>query len=211
MSIRPVNHVDLVLGGGLPMGEVWSISLAFGGLTTNSLPQPTQAALTTAVTHADTRFSAFWTNRGGAMGGNVNYDHARAYFRLAGDATARVEAEKLRTPQAGSGTVNWPNQCSTAISLRSDIPGRKNRGRVYMPTLAFTMGTNQAAYQSLLDDFMTFLTGVALDWTTDLDQVVDMMAGQAYVTHISCDNVPDTQRRRRDKAVATFTVSKTTV
>lgn len=109
----------------------------------------------------------------------------------------------------GSNSGTLPLQNALVASLRSGTPGRRGRGRFYMPgltsgTLDTTTGALSSAYTAAwATHFQTFLNSCQVSLTVpDSLHVNPIITGKPYtnyqlVTTVVVNNVIDTQRRRR--------------
>lgn len=128
----------------------------------------------------------------------INTTHARL-----------VSIQNLSSPASGGGSSWHPKQTSIVVSLRSSVPGRSGRGRFYLPATGVaindggTFGTN-----SDIDNLATTAQTMfnALYAIPVQPCVASFTKAQALeLAYIEIDNVPDTQRRRRDKIESTHT------
>lgn len=115
---------------------------------------------------------------------------------------------------SGTGSNALPPQCAIACSLRSVVPGRRGRGRLYVPAVntgvmtpdAFIGGTAQTALGNAtrtLGDSIATIGG--LDVNTKI--VVTSAGNDRYVlpTEVRIGNQVDTVRRRRNGVRETYT------
>jgi hypothetical protein len=131
----------------------------------------------------------------------VTIDTLRGY-QYKGGANAAAVGEITGVGVAGTGSAKQPNQCALVMSLRTALPGRSFRGRMYMPIIGGSMGTNgllaagrsDAWCAALANDFGTFNS-------SGFGKIVVCSPKQSAMTQVSAveaDSVVDTQRRRRD-------------
>jgi hypothetical protein len=118
------------------------------------------------------------------------------------------------SPVAGVGTPTKPNQVAVVITLISTLAGRRGRGRIFLPILAGTMGATgrmgSTQRDSLADTADTLVTGVgqAMGARVQADAVSvqsQVVPSSAIVTSIRVGDVFDTQRRRRDNLIESYT------
>ena len=121
----------------------------------------------------------------------------------------------LSPPKAGTGTSSHPMQTAIVIGLRSPMPGRSRKGRVYWP-----------AWGSSVDATGRFPTGHPANVATGYKDLLNLFKAQALIvdpayqmvpgvrsrllhettdmTELIVGDVPDTQRRRRDNLAETY-------
>lgn len=195
--------------GTLPNQEVWSVNPVWH-LLTNPSPTSAQLAVIAGVINGLTippGLLANWNSQTRIIGVRLE---ARAQT-----GGLEMQYEALRaTPVAGEGGFNHPMQTSIVTSLRTAFPGASGRGRLYWPatgaqlvstTLRIGTTDTQASLVGVhflldaIEDAITATLGGA-------DLVVwSRVASTVHaVTSLRMGDVPDTQRRRRDKAVETY-------
>lgn len=116
---------------------------------------------------------------------------------------------------AGSATAVNPLPTSMVGSLRTGLPGRRYRGRMYWPAvgLQLTVGGRFSTSDATgaPPDFAEMLEGISTRWPATgapVPVVVSKVGGVVTpVTSIQVGDVPDTQRRRRDALVETYSTS----
>lgn len=127
----------------------------------------------------------------------------------------RGAAEAPYTGTAFTGGLTKPVQTSVVLSLRSDTPGRSGRGRLYWPgvgdiglsgagriggTLPQTIATQASTYLRALQDAIKNAAFPSTPITVELAVVSTTHAGmQTRVNRVQVGDVPDVQRRRRDR------------
>jgi len=118
-------------------------------------------------------------------------------------------------PEGGSGSNLIPLQNSFAVSLRSPQPGRRGRGRMFMPPMTTAaLGTHgfmdSTQQTNTINSAKAFLEALAWDSTVVGSQHIrPVVTGKPYssygvVTQTRLDNIVDTQRRRRRSLVGTI-------
>lgn len=205
--------VRLVVGGHMDASnQTWSVGTSWGLAT-----MPTNAQLFTWLTGVGAATTTYINATGGpkAMwGNNTVYDTLECYAYDANATTAGAQAAAAVTPIAGLVSPPLPTQLAIVHSLLSGSPGRKNRGRYYMPmTSASLLGTSEgqltaAACTSLSTTAVAWFHAVsAIDIGTQAPiPVVATRGSEPYVLieSINVDSKVDTQRRRVDKEAALF-------
>lgn len=104
-----------------------------------------------------------------------------------------------------------PNQCCVVASIRTELAGRSNRGRSYLPapsasTISSTTAQlNNATCTAIADWFGGLLAAIGADADGATPVVASRLTGAVTtVTAVTVDSVIDTQRSRRASAVAAF-------
>lgn len=211
MALLP--FVRLTVGGHMDASnQTWSFGTSWG-LT--SLPTPAQlftwlglvSPLVTSYINATSGPKSCW-------GANTTYDTLQCYAYDANATSAGSQAAIVVTPIVGATSPSLPTQLAVVHSLLSAFPGRKNRGRYYMPFTGNTgafgtngqLSTTQAAAYSTTG--AAFLRSVALTsiGTQPAIPVIATRGSSPYVlvSSVNVDSKIDTQRRRTDKEAAAF-------
>lgn len=103
--------------------------------------------------------------------------------------------------------VTMPNQICAVLSLRTGIPGRSHRGRMYVPVLSVAIAAGGVASTTLLNGLASGLaTSMGTFNSSGNGKCVvssSTLAAAFQIKTVQVDNVLDTQRRRRDKVVGT--------
>lgn len=200
------------IGGHMAGGDVWSVNPVFSvGGDFGAPVSPSQAqTIATAIVAAavPTTLTQMWAP-------GTTMDTYRVEARsITGVLETQAEAVEL-TPINGTGTVAHPQQTAMVSSLRSTHPGATGRGRLYWPATGVPIST--VDYRVSAANVNTYLSGVKTYLTT-LQTIVDTtFDGVALVvwsrkletlftiTRVEMGNVLDTQRRRRDTLIETYT------
>lgn len=208
-----MSYVRVAIQGTASGGEVWSINPVFDptgeiGSTVNQTALDTAAL---AIANLD-------------PGGT-----ARAYMSTAFTLTgARLEVrddvtndliglsvQGRTTPLVGSGSPKLPMQAAVVISLRTDTPGARGRGRLYWPALGTTLDSTvrmpAVDMTALLSQMQTYFKGMESALESAFSPIGFNLAVRSrvasttpHVTRLQVGNVVDTQRRRRDKLVESY-------
>lgn len=199
-------HGRVVLRGTIAGGEIWTTSVAA------RVPgaSPSQADLQTLATAALSAMTAWFgagTGGGSYFSTAVTLERADAYF-IRPDGQAEGQAEAVATtPPVGIGAPLMPPQASVVLSLRTGLPGRARRGRMYIPLLALPLGSDARmtpAVQTALGNRAAAFLGainaaVAGGGTWRVIVASGVGAGQnTIVNSVVIGRVVDTQRRRRN-------------
>lgn len=212
-----VIRLNVRLSGrlGSPAIEQWSIGLNYGGV--GFIPDQTETqALSDSIATAISASSY-------AALGNLKNGDTTAFSLRQVDVYAYGNAPQAQThgttffssPYVGTGSVAAPFQSAGVITLLTPLPGKSYRGRVYWPCLAPGMSvagtaTNPSGYAGGLKTLNAAIeAALAVDgpWTLGVySRANDVVTP---VTSFRAGNVVDTQRRRRDAIVESYsTVAK---
>lgn len=212
MTTPVAPTIRLVASGRILSSQSWSV-----GISMNAGPGPyVDAQLQALVNEFSTRFQTLWgTGSTGTLSkinaAGVDLRSFRAYVYPQRGVPAILAAGVDITPVPGNGGFSQPPQCALVASLRTALPGRGNRGRMYLPCTNVTLGTNgqmtlatvqpiAAGVATLLTAMNTFTTGAGYG-----NVVIAGSAGNPIVNAVQVDSEIDTQRRRTDKLVAAST------
>lgn len=198
----PDFAVKVVFLGALPGGESWSTS--FWLSVDHALAQ---TDLTNTLQEVDTAFAA----GGGAYAGLKLVNPAQVTiatllgYQYQGGTKAAVQAQYASTYVPGSVTADKPNQTALVCSLRTGMPGRSHRGRMYLPFLSGSMGNNGLTSSA---NVLTIAQGLATSFGTingsgfgKVCVCSQSRSAMFPINQVIADHVLDTQRRRRDKLV----------
>lgn len=220
MSYLP--HLRVVFSGSLWGTDRWTTGcqISTPGNDPPALPEG-QAALEGISAWMETIF-----DDGGSgilnAGSQTVYDRAQMYFvNSAGVALFQWEYAPS-PPVAGGGTPLHPPQVAVVASLRTGLPGRNRRGRMYLPCLGVAIGGGglipTATAGGIAEAAAELLTGintvVAGEFGAESRVVVASNTGIGLltpVTSVQVGNVFDTQRRRRSDFTETWQTSPVAV
>lgn len=208
------NVIRVSLQGTMPNGEVWSINPVYqiGGVNTSEDISSTQClAMATAIDALTipTGLRAVNTN-------TVFWSGCRVEARKwNGDLVSQADHARA-TPVNGTVTnVAHPFQTSIVTSLRTTGTGARGRGRLYLPATGMTLDNTLRPNATLVGQTLTgmrqWLTAVggAIGATTVNAPVLSVWsrvsASTLPVNSIQMGDVPDTQRRRRDSLIESYT------
>lgn len=198
------------LTGVLPNNEVWSVNPVYD-LPTGDFPL-TYSELNTIAT----AINAITTPTGVRAIQNTatGWDGVKLEHREKTGALLGQLEQKRSGIQLGTGGQNNPPQTSMVISLRTSGSGGSRRGRLYWPATGATIGASNLRFDpaqasAFLTAVKTFLSGVgtAISATSAGAELVvwsRTLASTQDVNRMLVGDVPDVQRRRRDKAVETY-------
>lgn len=205
MSI-PGNHVRFVFGASNVGGE--KINTGFW-VFLNSSP-PTQSDLDTLTTDAATLWNSFTGAIQGFLYTGVTWANVNSYYYDGTSDNAALQSIHALTANTGTVSTNGGpiDQC-LVVSLRTGLPGRNRRGRMYIPyhtpVLAASGNTSSTNATTMATAAGTLLNGWSaahVGWAA----VVSRTSTQSRpVTQVQVDTKPDIQRRRENKLVASST------
>jgi hypothetical protein len=209
MVALPYAHGRLSIFGDIKAVQSWSINLTFvaGDFSSGTLLSAFLVAVRPAIT-------TWWSAAGSA--GSLNASDcrllgSRAYYYSAGEGNAHAQAEDILTsPLSGTGANPLPTQTSLVCSLLTAFPGRRNRGRLYVPMNGKSLATGHqlttGEVTSVANTMKALIDGVNAQLLGSATCRVVVGSNQPtppVVTKVRVDNEPDVQRRRADKILAT--------
>lgn len=210
-------HLKQTVSGSLPGGEVWSCGISFNYAQTSLVDETALlqfnnlciARWRAAMLDTDFRFST----------GVVALNLVTRAVNPQGKTITLVEGPVVE--QGGGGlSPGMPNQIAMVLSLITSVPGAKGRGRLYLPLLGQTVGTNgrvptanvtavAGACQELVNGLNT--DGAAVYDDDSVYAIVASGVGQGLnsrVDRIRVGDVLDDQRRRRDALQESYRVEE---
>lgn len=199
MAYQP--HLRIVFRGTLPGGEVWSTTCALEALGLEGV------GAQAAADDCRDAMSTFVGSAGSRTSSAITFTGVDAY-QIGTDGRATDQwVSNMATPTVGNGSPSSPPQCTMVISLRTGLPGRARRGRMYIPTMAAVVGADalvSTATQGLFADAAgTLMNSIndagVVDNPYRLVVASGVGSGALYpVQTIQVGRVIDTQRRRRN-------------
>lgn len=205
-------HVRLEGTMGVGNPEAWSVGLNYGAAGGSG--QGDQATVQQLA--EDMALYLFPTANAPAafaeMGADVELTRVSVYgYNGTGPASAAGQA-LLSTPREGAGSTSKPFQVTRCISLQTGLPGARYRGRIYVPALSAAISgsgksTPPAGY---LTAWKSIMGQVELEWAGSAPISLGVYSAAADVvtpvTQLRVGDVLDTQRRRRDALVESYTI-----
>lgn len=198
----PNQAVKVVFSGALPGGEQWSTSVWVQNFTNLGVTD-----LSNLLTQLDTDMNAggaFYAKWAAYVSAGVTLTTIRGY-QYQGGSQAAVSAQITSVRAPASAGLLLPNQIAVVTSLRTGIPGRAARGRMYWPvnaTPALTTGFFSAACATDLANGLATAFGTFNSQGFGKISVCSPRTSAMHeVTQVRVDKVFDTQRRRRDKLI----------
>lgn len=194
-------------------GEVWSINPVFdpNGEFPGSVDQTALDAAATAIA-ALTPGVTMMTDISSALA----LTGCRVEVRSDTDDSLIAIAIAPRVATGvGTGTPRLPPQSAAVISLRTNTPGARGRGRLYWPAVGVAVGTNlrnnSTNTSGLCTDFRAYSNAIRGALATafpliGFDLAVRSRANHAtpHVVRVQVGDVIDTQRRRRDALIEAY-------
>lgn len=208
-----MSYIRIGILGSTAGGEVWSVNPVFDpegefGSTVD------QAALDTAA-QAIANLSP-GANLLSVLSPQLSYTGARLEVRDDGDdALIALSIATRATPLVGTGTLRMPPQAAMVISLRTNTPGARGRGRLFWPVPAAAVDTTFRVASSL----QTAMLSDARAWFKAIEGILGTNfptigfylsvrskanAATPHVVRMQVGNVIDTQRRRRDALAESY-------
>lgn len=205
MVARNKIVISGTIAGGL---ENWSCSQDYvldgGGSVTGQSDLQAWADLAAAALSAG---EASYPQITGMMGAFVDATEVAVYGYEANGPAVAVGVSACGW--SGSGTVDVPFSTCVCVSKRTSRAGRSGRGRMYWPALGASIGSNGEFVlpAEIADQFAELVVdlgnvdGVSTAIAVVTSQVLNLVTP---VTEIRVGDVPDSQRRRRDRLVETY-------
>lgn len=198
---RPADTSRVLLEGHLNGGEIFQTGFALdASATSNANAADIAAAIASLLeTHALTQLK-------GILFTGCGYDTVRVYgYPAGGAAPAAYQGEAPITGGAGTGgSGNGILQACLVCSLRTGIPGRRYRGRMYLPACGIVVAgglTDPTATLAIATAMANFLGAVTGSVPIDANVAVVSAVGSTStpVAGVIVDDRIDIQRRRADR------------
>lgn len=196
----------VTVSGVSPEGEIWNTGFWLAG-TTTVVDQPTADATLVAI-HA--AMLPFQSTLATMLQSTASIRQWKLeVFNSTGPASNTSELDI--TPVPGSGAGQLPLQTAMCMNLRSSTPGRRARGRMFLPAYGLQLGGVE--FKS------TDLDNIGADLKSSFDDLnsgsgpisgvtVVVVSKTGATTHeidrITTDGRPDIQRRRANRQAAVF-------
>lgn len=183
------------------------------GFTTAAITPPSsQAALQTDCNAISAFVTTMWNAIKASIYTSYTLTEVDAYQYVWPSTTAQFQAQTLLTANPGTlATAASPIDTALVVSIRSAVPGRSGRGRMYLPyhglclaASGMTSGTPYTTYATAVKALFTSVAGYS--------SYAPIVASRTHGTWqppsaILCDNKPDVQRRRVDRLLPTATTN----
>lgn len=204
--------VRIVIGGRIVGSQRWSVGHSM--FSVSAAPSGEDLSAYAEAAFADFK-AQVWTGSTAGKLASLNVpqttcDSARAYFYPDGATVATAVGVSTGAAAIGSASSGTPPQLAIVATLENGLAGRKNRGRMYLPTtscfvavasLVLDTGTTTGVATNVAN----YLSAVRANPLGDEEFTVPVVSGltaTSPLTAVSVDGVVDTQRRRRDKITA---------
>jgi hypothetical protein len=208
-----MSYCRVSILGAAPGGEVWSINPVIdptfefpGSVDQTALDA---AANAIAALNPGSQLLNF-------MSSSLSITGARVEVRDdSTDDLIAISTQIRPTALAGTGTPLRGASTALVISLRTNTPGGSGRGRLYWPGVGASVDAGLRFQNSntltALNDMATYLHAMESALATAFPTIGFDLAVRSRTTHttphvnkLQVGNVPDTQRRRRDKMVEDY-------
>ena len=214
-----MSYIRVALRGSLPSGEVWSVNPAFNETTDVVTWDQGEGQAAANAIAALAVPAAFTTLRSTAAPGvSVRVERRSDAGVLLGAAEAGWTAGTT-----GGANAGMPPQTSIVLSLRSNVPGSRGRGRLYWPALGASISTSTLRLTApttatVATAATTYLDGIASALKTafhpspslidvDLCVVSPTTGTKTRIVRVEVGDILDVQRRRRDRMVENYASS----
>ena len=198
----------VVIKGVGPGSEIFQTGFSTAAVT----PPSSQAALQTDCNAISAFVTTMWNAIKGTIYTSYQLTEVDMYQYVWPATTAQFQAQTLLTANPGTAAASGsPIDTALVVSIRSAVPGRSGRGRMYLPW----HGTIAAATGLVVGTpYTTFATAVKALFTSvaGYSSYVPIVASRTHgtwqpPTAILCDNKPDVQRRRENRLLPTATTN----
>lgn len=195
----------VVLKGTGPNGEIWQTGFS----AVQGTPAGSQSALQTASDAAEPIIKTFWDAVKIPIFSTYAYTGIDVYQYDGGSTTALLHASTARTPvPGGKTTTGAPVDTACVLSLRTSLPGRSGRGRMFLPChdVVTTAGVFSSTAPSVnANAFKTMANSLAVV-PPDMVLCVASRTKLAYnvLNKVVCDDKPDVLRSRVDRLAPVF-------
>jgi hypothetical protein len=201
----PLGWIHRVEFGGALGAETWESGFWFAS---DAVGFFSPAQHETALTAIDTEIAGIWTDflKGwNASGLSLTFSRLRTYNNGAPEAVS----QHALTVAAASGTAPQPGFTAQCISLYTDVPSRRTRGRAYLPRTGNAPSASTFQWASIatalgqlkthLHNMSTALDGLPSTSGSRLAVVSRQGGDPVNVTRLRADSKPDTQHGRTSK------------
>lgn len=190
----------IVVQGLGPGSEIWQT-----GVTTVALsPLVDQPALQSYCNTLEPMFNTWWNSCKVSAYPLYKYTGINAYQYQWPNTKAQFQAQTLRAAVAGTGAAGGcPIDTACVVSIRSAVPGRSARGRMYVPfhkAMDALTGLIIPADAAVIGTATKALFAAIVGGSTGAPIVASRTHGTWYPpTSLVTDNKPDVQRRRENR------------
>lgn len=204
----PANAAHIVYSGVMPGGEEFAfgywVSYSGGGVSASEF----QGVFGDLIDAQATALSGIANT---CFSNDTRLTGADGYLYTGGSTKAAYQAhEDLNI--AGTGAPSLPNQCAAVVTLLTGLPGRSQRGRMYLPLTATTGDTSRSFQMS-----NTRTQGVSQQAGALLNAglvhgmtpavVSPTKSAMVLIRTVRADSKIDTQRRRAEQVSAVSSIT----
>lgn len=205
MTINAQDTIKVTLTGVRIGGEEWNTGFwcivgPNGAMTQADLDEIRAEIAVLAVT----QWSNVWDTQATV---DTDFNKVHVAYYPAGSNIATLASEEAVTVAAGTSLNRHPYECCMVVSLRTAIPTRSGRGRMYLPLDGYTVvGGSQItneAITAVADGMLSLFNQVNNITTPNVLAMAVAVASHTQgvarpVQQIIVDSLPDIQRRRGD-------------
>ena len=197
--------------GALPGGEKWSVNPIYRFTAPIAVSADECAAVAAAIHGIAVPGGLTALNPS-----TVSMVGTRVEARDINGALENVAEVARSSPVLGTSAVNHPMQTSIVLSLRSTDSTARGKGRLYWPGIGIAMVTATLRFNAtVVGDYLTNMNAYLASIRTAVRSVGGMTTASLAVwsrttpktepvVSLRAGDVPDVQRRRRDKLVETY-------
>lgn len=191
------------ISGKGPGSEIWQCG--FSTISTSAITS--QAGLQSLVNSLAPFVNTFWTALRPSVYPIYSITNLTGYQYVYPSNRAQFQAQAALTATTGTLASNAaPIDTALVVSLRTAVPGRRTRGRMYVPChapITTTDGCFSSTVSTAIGTAVKTMLSSVFSGTT-LAPVVVSRTGGTYETITGCvtDNKPDVQRRRENRLAA---------
>ena len=196
----------VVIKGTGPGAEIFQTGFCTAAVT----PPSSQAALQTDCNAISAFVVTMWNSIKSSIYSSYSLTEVDMYQYVWPSTKASFQAATSLTANPGTlASSASPIDTAMVVSIRSAVPGRSGRGRMYLPNHGLVAGASgtftgspQSTYATAVKALFTSVAGYS--------SYVPIVASRTHgtwqpVASIVCDNKPDVQRRRVDRLAPTAT------
>lgn len=207
----PNGALHIVASGTLPGGEAFAWGSWFDA-GTGKVQADIDAILGTWVAAFNNTYGVTYR---GMIPSTAAYTQVRAYY-YTGGSTAAVVSQSGLTGVGTGATAPLPNQCCLVVTLMTGRPGRRYRGRIYLPFIGAALTSGQLTSAQCT----TYANAVAGHLSAVKDAngtggfqpanpavMSSVVSALTPITQVRVDSKIDIQRRRAEKQVASFSAT----
>ena len=189
-------HLHFVLSGTLSSGEVFATGFDLQQEASDQADLNAHVATVKALLDASNPTTIALQR---LLAPGSSWTSVRAYSYAAGALAASFVAEGI-IALAGAGTTAMPNQVSLVATLKTAVPSRRTRGRMFLPANgARTDASGQLQSPSATEASFAVANIITAVGSTHPAVVLSKTGGLAtLITSVNVDTRFDIQRRRAD-------------